>query len=80
MVNLANVFGSKQVHKSFRKGDLIILGWYFLSLSASLIHAQSIGAVVVCQVLLMGACEGYRVNGGPAGEILDPLYPGGPMR
>ena len=43
-----------------------------------LVRAQSILAVLACQVVLMGAIEAYRVNGGLfGGRDLDLVYHGG---
>ena len=44
----------------------------------ALVRAQSILAVLACQLVVMGAIEAYRVIGGPfGGQDLDLVYPSG---
>lgn len=56
--------------------------WVFALLACagnpSLIHAQSIVAVLLTQLVIMGAAEAYRYSGeGPVETSGDSLYPGG---
>ena len=63
----------------FKAGAMIFesYGWNYMG-APVLVRAQSILAVLACQVVLMGAIEAYRVNGGPfGGGDLDLVSPSG---
>merc|ERR1712078_861041 len=88
----AGLSADPETFASYREAELIHARWGMLgalgcvgpeltgdsSLAPNpwFVHAQSIIAVLACQVVLMGLAEAYRVNGGPAGEGLDKLHPG----
>ena len=45
--------------------------------NSNLVHAQSLLAILACQLVLMGAAESYRTGSAPEGlEVLDNPHPG----
>ena len=63
----------------FKAGAMIIESYVWIRTGApALVSAQSILAELASQVVMMGAIEAHRVNGGPfGGRDLDLLYPSG---
>merc|ERR1712174_77071 len=70
----AGLSADPETFAAYREAELIHARWAMLGAlgcvgpeltgAPSLVHAQSIVAVLACQVVLMGLAEAYRVNGG----------------
>ena len=63
----------------FKAGAMIFESYVWICIGApALVSAQSILAELASQVVMMGAIEAHRVNGGPfGGRDLDLVYPSG---
>ena len=62
----------------FKASAMIFESYVWIYMGApTLVRAESILDLLASQVVLMGAIEAYRVNGGPfGGRDLDLVYPG----